>query len=254
MQSLSPYDFLLILPWLGGFFFTFWAFSALYYSFTGISAKDAIKISFRNLHRYGAMVFLASIITGLGFVPLFLLLLLFVKIFGITQAVFVATILSAGFLTKILLLIILIIPVAGLAVLFSNAPFILLIEKKGVIASIRLSFIRVKPVFLKTAFFLIGLLLVSAAINFGMQKIIFGLKLLLIPDLATIRQESMFRVFIYTIPWVLISPFFDLFLYRLYLVIKTRSAGKNGDGENSDESAETSKVRPPAGGRFAPSP
>jgi len=235
IQSLSPYDFLLILPLLGGFFFTFWAFAALYCSFTGMTVKESVKTAFKNLHRYGGMVFLASIITGLGFVPLFLLLLLFLKIIGFSQVVFVATVMSAGLLTKIPLLIILILPVVSVSVLFSNAPFILLLEKKGIIASICLSFNRVKPVFLKTALFLAVLFLALGAVNFGMQKIIFDLKLALIPDLATIRQESMLRVFIYTIPWVLISAFFDLFLYRLYLLIKTGSAGKNGDEENSSK-------------------
>src|SRR3989338_6352607 len=76
-KPLNPLDHFIFLPWLGGLFFTFWAFASLFYSFTGMSPKEALESGIKNLHRYSGMVSLGSIATALGVIPLLLFLIIF---------------------------------------------------------------------------------------------------------------------------------------------------------------------------------
>ena len=231
-KPLNPLDPFIFLPWLGGLFFTFWALASLFYSFTGMSPKEALESGIKNLHRYSGMVSLGSIATALGVIPLLLFLIIFFNTGGaspVVPALGVHPFQQWPFLLP--LIFILSLPIFCLMIFFSNAPFILLLERTGIIASLRLSFKRIKPVFFKTAFFLAGMFVISALIYFGLSKLIFSVKLAVIPQLATIRQESMLRVFAYSIPWVLVSVFFDLFLYLLYLRIKKRSIDNNEQEE-----------------------
>ena len=57
---------------------------------------------------------------------------------------------------------------------------------------------------------------------YGLSRIIFTLKLAFIPDLS-FRGETSLRIFLYSIPWVIVASFFDLAIYKVYLRLKSLS-------------------------------
>ena len=113
-----------------------------------------------------------------------------------------------------------------MAVSLSVAPFILVLEKRGLVASAWLSFQRVSRFSLKIASLLIGTFLGCGIIYILVLNGIFMAKLSLLADMS-LRKESMLRVFIYSLPWVLVSIYFDLVVYHMYYFLK-KDSEENG--------------------------
>lgn len=211
---------LLFLPLVGIFVLNAWGVSALYFSFSGQRAGEAINRALKNLHRYVAFVAFAGAVTFLGFAVLSVPAILITN-FLADSAPLPATQATGIFI--IIILTLLSLPGVYLLVSFSNAPFILLLEGKNIVSSLQESRKRVSQSWWKTALFLAISLLIGGIAHYVLSWIIFSLKLSFLPDLP-FRAESMLRIFFYIIPWSISASFYDLALYRWYLKLKPQAS------------------------------
>lgn len=206
----KPY---LILPILLMFFFNAWGFGALYYSFSGLGFSQAVSRCFKNLHHYVGYIVVASGITFLGFFLLPQLAVWLLDAFTDIPVYLASDILNMWIVLP--LFFVLGLPGLYFLVAFANGPFILLLEEKGIFYSLRESARRVTPRWFLTTFYLLASLIIAGIAYYGLTWLTFTLKLALIPDLS-LRGESILRVFLYSIPWVIVASFYDLAVYHLY--------------------------------------
>ena len=208
----------LVLPLLATFFFGLWGFSALYFSFSGLSVKEAVARGLQNVHRYLGFLVLSGALTALGFLILTAPALLVLSAFG-----FAPLFLNGAGLAEILpSMLVFSIPGIYLLVSLSSGPFILLLEKKSILEAIRESCRRVSRDWFWTGMLLLCSLVLAGIAQYGLSRIMFSLKLALVPDLS-FRGETSLRIFFYSIPWVIVASFFDLAVYRVYLRLKSLS-------------------------------
>ena len=199
---------------LGAAFFYLWGFAALYFSFQGSSIRNSIKEGLRNVWRYAAFVIVASVITFAGFAlvsaPAFLLFDTFTDL-----PLYLADGETLNYVLVIPLAILFGIPAIYLWVAFSPGPFILLFEKVSVLQALGESMRRINPHWWRVALILLAGLLMAGAAYAASSWLIFSLKLMLAGDLS-FRSETILRIFLYIIPWVVAASFFDFLLYGLY--------------------------------------
>lgn len=222
----NPY---ILVPLLAMFFFNVWGFGALFFAFSGASAQESIRLGFKNLHRYAGFVLVAGLLTALGFILLPAAAAWLIDIFYGEALRWLAVPLALVFG----------IPGIYLLVAFSNAPLILLLEEKSIWGSLKESARRVTPRWFMAAIYLLVSLIIAGVAYYLLSWLTFSLKLALIPDLS-LRGESMLRVFLYSIPWVIVASFYDLALYHLYRRFATALPAryeeelvKTAGGENS---------------------
>ncbi len=230
---------LLALLFTGVIFFTLWGFASLYFSFSGRSLVQSVVAGFKNIGRYFGFVVAASVITLLGLViiniPVLTLLDAFTNI-----PVYLVDGETLNFWVMLPIILALGIPGIYLLVAFSSAPFILLLEKRNIWESLGESRRRVTPYWWRIATKLFLTFIVSGIAYFILNYFIFSLKLAFIPDLS-FRGELLLKVFIYSIPWIVVASFYDFILYRLYLGIS--SAGQNPTGESTKQSSSIYSVQ-----------
>ncbi len=208
----------LFLPLLASFFFGAWGFGALYFSFSGLSVKEAVARGLNNVHRYLGFLALSGILTLLGFLILTVPALLVLSAFGFAPLLLK----GAGLIAILPAMLIFSIPGIHLLVALSSGPFILLLEKKSILEAIRESYRRVSRDWFRAGVFLLCSLVLAGIAQYGLSRIIFTLKLAFVPDLS-FRGETSLRIFLYSIPWVIVASFFDLAVYKVYLRLKSIS-------------------------------
>lgn len=214
-------------PWSGRIFFSIFGFAVLYYLYTGVTVKKAIIDGFINLPRYILLVLAGGVFFLLFFLGVPLLLSILFYFLGINLPhVFID---DYGLFITLPIIILAVIPGIYLLVSFSVGPFVLFFEKRSVLASLFFSFKLINSNFLRSFIMLTTSFLLSAFVYLFLRWLIFTLKLSLVSDLS-FRGESMLRIFIYVIPWVLVSTVFDLIVYRTY---KKLSAVSNVDVVNN---------------------
>lgn len=211
-KEFIAHPLLIILP-IAIIFFNLWGFAALYFSFTGRGVQESTLEGLKKIGSYIRYVFVASFFTFLGFLALTLPVLWAIDVFSIAPF-FIAG--KINYITVIPLFFLFGIPGIYLLISFSNGPFILLFEKKGVLRSLRESRTRVSKNWWNNAFILASMFLLSAILYFAIAWIMYELKMYFIHNLSY-RGELALRLFIYSIPWIISSSLYDLAVYHLYI-------------------------------------
>lgn len=204
----------LALPLISAFVLSVWGFSSLYFSFRDSDFWGSLNNGLKNLHRYLSFIIIASLITLAGFVFLPGIAILLLDTFT-DIPLYLSDGETLNLWLALPLALILGIPGIYLLIAFSNAPFILLLERKNIVQSLRESIRRVTPRWFMAAIYLLISFSIAAVAYFALSWLIFTLKLALIPDMS-LRGESMLRVFIYSISWIVAASFYDLAVYHLY--------------------------------------
>lgn len=185
------------------------SYAGLYAALGGAGFRRALLDGFKKAPRYCVFIIIAGFITIASFaIPLIPGLLL--AVFSI-PSLFQTT---SQIIFSLPLIIILCLPGIFIMVSFAFAPFILLLENKGIMSSLKQSFRMIGPQWPRIALVLGGSGLVLFALFWGISWLIFSAKLLL-PDFPG-YIESLYPIFIFSLPWILLSVFFDAILYRLY--------------------------------------
>lgn len=223
----------LVLPLIFMFLFNAWGFGALYYSFSGLGFSQAISRCFKNLHRYVGYIIVASGITFLGFFLLPQLAVWLLDAFTDVPVYLANDTLNLWIVLPLFFVFGL--PGLYFLVAFANGPFILLLEEKSIFQSLLESARRVTPRWFLTALYLLAFLIIAGIAYYLLMRLIFSLKLVLIPDLS-LRGESMLRVFLYSIPWVIVASFYDLVVYYLYKMLAFENLGTANNPMKSVES------------------
>lgn len=209
LEKLTSNKYLLIFPplWI---LIGIWMYATLYFALNGSPLYSSIKAGLENIHRYLGFVIVA---TALCLVLLFVLTLPALILMGFLspQTFFNKT--SLVFLIPIALILML--PGIVTVVSLCNGPFILLLERKGIMQSIRESFRRIYPVLLPTCVLLGGGLLIGGIAYYAMLRLIFAAKIALIPNGAPLA-EHLITLFITGIPWVIAAAWFDALVYQVY--------------------------------------
>lgn len=198
---------------VGGILFNLWGFASLYFLFSGTSFVKSASEALKHILSYFGLVVAGAVIVIAGFLVLAIPLLLLFNAF------------AGGSLNSVAAnIIFLVFGVPGwwLLISFSVAPFILLLEKRKVLNALRESYRRVSFEPWQTIRTLVSAFIVSAAAYYFLSWMIFSLKLIFIHDLS-FRGETSLRIFLYSIPWVVVASFFDLAVYRIYLRLKSLS-------------------------------
>ncbi|MBI4086286.1 MAG: hypothetical protein HY433_03560 [Candidatus Liptonbacteria bacterium] len=214
----SPVVFLAV---AGGVLFNLWGFASLYFLFSGASFIKSASEGLKHILSYFGLVVAGGIIVFAGFLVLAMPILLLLNAFlgdSLNPNVAMAIFLAFG------------IPGWWLLVSFSVAPFILLLEKRKIFNALRESYRRVSFALWQTIQTLIVAFVMSAAAYYALSWIIFSLKLIFIQDLS-FRGETSLRIFVYSIPWVVVASFFDLAVYRIYLRLKPLSDSLPSENE-----------------------
>lgn len=198
--------------------FNIWGFVSLYFAYSGLSLQDAMLRGLRNLLRCFGYVLAASSITLAGFFALFLPLSLLVN--KIYPSFYTS---EMGLVLGLPIFLVSLLPGIYIMISFSSGPFIFLFENKNVFQTLLLSWQRVRPQRFLATLYLTAPLLIMGIAYYLFAWLIFTLKLSFIPDLSS-RGESMLRVFLYSIPWVIVASFYDLIVYKLYLLLKNRAS------------------------------
>lgn len=218
----SPVVFLAV---VGAILFNLWGFASLYFLFSGTSFVKSASEGLKRILSYFALVVAGDIIVVAG------LLILAVPMFLLFNA------LSGGSLNPrvaVTLFLVLGIPGWWLLISFSAAPFILFLEKRRVFDALRESYRRVSLEPWQTILTLVAAFILSAAAYYVLSWMIFSLKLAFILDLS-FRGETSLRIFLYSIPWVVVASFFDLAVYKIYLRLKSLSDSLPSDNRQREE-------------------
>lgn len=222
------YNLSLILPIPLGLFFSFWGFATLYFYFAGFSLSAAAVSGLNNLLRYFGLVVVGGLAVVMTALIFFVPAIYFLRLFGIVVPPLLPS--PASFLNALPVWLLLSAPALYVAILFSNAPLILFLEKKGIIASLKESLQRINAYLKKSCFFLIAgfILAVAVYVAAAVLTILFTNFLVYrgFLDGASTRTLQFLQIFSYAVPWTVAATFYDLFLYHWYL--RLLQAKKNG--------------------------
>ena len=213
LEKISSEKYLLLLP-LAWILIGIWMYGVLYVSLGGSPLGMAIAAGLKNMHRYFGFVIAATV---LSLILLFILTVPGLILMGriSPHAFFDKT--SSIFLVPIALILML--PGIATVISLSNGPFILLLENKGILESMRESFRRVYPV-LVPAGALLGIgVLAGAAAYYLMLWIVFRIEVLLVPaDQITVQR--LVALIVNGVPWVIAAGWFDALVYQMYTRLK----------------------------------
>lgn len=208
----------LLLPLAAMFLFNSFGYAVLYFSFSSKSFWSSISLGIKNIHRYILFLLAASVITIAGF--LFLLAPFdYLLNYDVVDLSFLTY--ENNPLLHLLVRLILALPGLYILVSFSSAPFMLLLEDKSVLQSLKESHQRVRPSWLISAFYLLVTFAAAALFYYILWLIIARLQLALTPNLS-FGVRSLFRIFIYSLAWVIPVTFYDLAVYHLYQKLKEK--------------------------------
>lgn len=212
--------------------FNIWGFVSLYFAYSGLPLKNAVVQGLKKIHRVFGYVLTASSITLLGFFILFIPLSLLVN--RIYPSFYTS---DTGLALGLPIFLVSILPAIYILISFSSGPFIFLFENKNIFQSLVMSWQRIKSQWFLVALYLTASLLTISIAYYLLAWLIFTLKLAFIPNLS-LRGESMLRVFLYSLPWVILASFYDLIVYKLYLLLrdKTNKTDKVIEGINRQKS------------------
>ncbi len=223
-------------------FFWMWGFVSLYFALSGQGLKSSVANGLKRLPLYTGFVLIASFLTLLGFTIISIPALTYLQNYSLALPPLTS---GAPAILSVLILLVLCFPGIYLLVSFSNAPFILLLEKSGIKRALLESHRRVSAQRLDSAIFLAAALAISTFAFYFLIWLIFTLKLAFVPDLS-LRGESMLRVFFYSIPWVVAAAFFDLAVFHLYKKLRDNTPILSSGAETKYAEKGKEPLIPPA--------
>lgn len=196
-----PYLAIPLLLWI---LFNVWGTVSFYFLLAGAPFQEALNKGFKNLLRYIGFFLLATSITILGIfaitVPVFSLL---------NRAVLLPPLFDSAisFLTTFPLFLLTALPGIYFLVVFAIGPFILLLEQKSIVASLRESRRRLSIKLSENVLFLLVSFLFAILIYYVIDQLI---------SYIPLYQPLIFQIFLYQLPWVVAMIFFDLAVFMLY--------------------------------------
>ncbi|MBI2640351.1 MAG: hypothetical protein HYW91_00480 [Candidatus Sungbacteria bacterium] len=209
-----------------------WGFASLYLSFGGTSLRQSFVAGLKKLPVYLGYIIVASVLTFAGFLVFTAPLLM------LASSYFPGLIADNLFLIPLALIFGL--PGIYLLVAFANGPFILLLEGKSILKSLRESVRRIHPHWFLIAGYLLISFAVAGAAYYILMRLVFTIKLNLLTDLS-LRGESMLRIFLYSIPWVMVASFYDLAVYHLYRLLAWKDLRALGKEEITERVVNDSR-------------